>query len=180
MNLRTSAGGLAWCAGLLALAGVLMLLAASHGRHTDVALRVPETSGSPDARFVAMDIFVDSGSKTLAAYQIEITSQDAPGQTLLSGVEGGEHPAFEAPPRYDAQALHPQDNQPCRIIIAAFDVGHDLPRGKTRVARLHMQYRGPSDSMPQLVARVMASATEGGEKIDAVATLTPSAPGTGH
>lgn len=87
-------------------------------------------------RFAAVDVFVDAGSTPLAAYQFEL--KVTAGDVTLVGVEGGEHRAFKSPPYYDPKALSQQ-----RIIVAAFDTGSDLPRGRTRVARLMVQIRGP-------------------------------------
>ncbi len=142
------------------------------GMHHDLGNDTPAAPPVPaDATFVGVDVIIDSEGKKLAAYQVEITSTDAPGLALLAGVEGGEHAAFEVPPHYDPQALHPDDNAPSRIILAAFDVGNELPTGKVRVARLHVQWRGPANEQPTFTARLIASATVGGEKIDATVTL---------
>ena len=96
-------------------------------------------SAAPDSpngvRFTAVDVFVDSGTEALAAYQFEL--KVTAGDVTLVGVEGGEHPAFRPPPYYDPVALAGQ-----RIVIAAFDTGGDLPRGRTRVARLMVRVRG--------------------------------------
>ena len=139
------------------------------GMHRDRGNEAPPAPAN--TAFVGVDVIIDSGDKKLAAYQVEITSADALGFTLLAGVEGGEHAAFEVPPHYDPQALHPVDNAPSRIILAAFDVGNELPTGKVRVARLHVQWGGPANEQPTFTARLIASATVGGEKIDATVTL---------
>ena len=59
------------------------------------------------------------------------------GDAMIVGVEGGDAPAFAAAPHYDPKALAGG-----RIIIADLDVGTDLPRGRTRVATLHMRESG--------------------------------------
>lgn len=95
-------------------------------------------------RFEAVDVFVDSGDVPLAAYQIEVradtASADAKARVKLVGVEGGEKGAFEEPPRYDPAALRAKGGGE-RIILAAYSLREDarLPKGLTRVARLHVQ-----------------------------------------
>jgi hypothetical protein len=91
-------------------------------------------AAEPAPRFRPVDVFVDAGDASLAAYQIEVV---ADGETRIVGVEGGEHAAFHEPPRYDPEALRGG-----RIILAAFNVGTDLPRGRTRVATLHVRESG--------------------------------------
>lgn len=114
-------------------------------------------------RFTAIDVFVDSGAHSLAAYQFELTVEK--GDAKIVGVEGGEHEAFKKPPYYDPKALHAED----RIIIAAYNTGDDLPTGKTRVARLHLQISG--ELTPDYVVRLIVAASENGERLDATATV---------
>jgi hypothetical protein len=87
------------------------------------------------SHFAFVDAYVDSKDQPLAAYQFELTAQGA-GVTLV-GVEGGDAPAFADPPYYD-----PKANLQNRIIVAAFNTGSDLPRGKIRVARVMVRLRG--------------------------------------
>jgi hypothetical protein len=86
------------------------------------------------SRFGAVDIYVDSGSTPLAAYQIELAATN--GVARIVGIEGGEHPAFRQPPFYDPKAMQHE-----RVIIASFSTAAatDLPAGKTRVATIHYQ-----------------------------------------
>jgi len=86
------------------------------------------------SRFCAMDIYVDSGSTPLAAYQLEFAATN--GVAKIVGIEGGEHPAFRQPPFYDPKAIQHE-----RVIIASFSTAAatDLPTGKTRVATIHYQ-----------------------------------------
>ncbi len=113
--------------------------------------RAPGAPGQPDRaegaknaiRFESVDVFVDSGPQPLAAYQFELTAPAEPGfQSVIVGVEGGEHAAYASPPYYDPKAL-----QNDRIIIASFSLAEELPTGRTRVARLHMQVR-PAPAPP--------------------------------
>lgn len=89
-------------------------------------------------RFAPVHVYLDSGSKPLAAYQFELKA--AAGQIKIVGVEGGEHPAFQEAPYYDPAALMNE-----RIIIAAFNTGTDLPIGRTRIATIHLQILGDTE-----------------------------------
>ena len=83
------------------------------------------------------DVFVDSGPAALAAYQLDVAITNAPAKIV--GIEGGEHPAFRQPPYYDPEAMQRE-----RVIIAAYNTapGADLPKGRTRVASLHLRVDG--------------------------------------
>jgi len=111
------------------------------------ASRVTESK----VRFEAVDIYLDSGSHALAAYQFELRATI--GEVKIVGVEGGEHPAFQEAPYYDPAALA-QD----RIIIAAFNTGRDLPTGRTRIARVHLQITGAAEPDYELNLTVAADA----------------------
>jgi hypothetical protein len=89
---------------------------------------------------------------------------DAPDVKIV-GVEGGDHTAFREPPYYDPAALSHN-----RIIIAAFNTGRDLPKGKTRVARLHLQISGPE---PQFKTKLDVAASAEGKDIPATSTVEP-------
>jgi hypothetical protein len=122
--------------------------------------------GAPQAertRFEAVDVYVDSGKVPLAAWQFELAAES--GNAIIVGVEGGEHAAFAEPPYYDPAALSKG-----RIIIASFSTGDDLPVGRTRVARLHMQVTG--DTPPDYAVRLQVAASKDGERIDATASVT--------
>jgi hypothetical protein len=86
------------------------------------------------SRFCAVDIYVDSGSTPLAAYQISFAATN--GVARIVGIEGGEHPVFRQPPVYDTKALQHE-----RVIIASFSTtpAAELPLGKTHVATIHYQ-----------------------------------------
>lgn len=119
----------------------------------------------PAVRFEAVDVYIDSAGQPLAAYQFELLA-DAD-HVKIVGVEGGAHAAFREPPYYDPAAL--QNN---RIIIAAFNTGRDLPTGKTRVARLHLQVTGPD---PQYQTKLDTAATVEGKEIPATASVEAGA-----
>ena len=109
-------------------------------------LRVP-----PMMRFAPVHIYLDPGNKAPAAYQFELKA--TAGQIKIVGVEGGEHPAFQEAPYYDPAALMNE-----RIIIAAFSTGSNLPRGRTRVATIHLQILGDVEPEYELNLAVAADA----------------------
>ena len=138
------------------LAGVLLgapLVAPRRAAAAEPAARV---------RFETLEVFVDSGGQALAAYQFELAAEV--GEVKIAGVEGGEHPAFKSPPYYDPAALSRN-----RIIIAAFNTGRDLPRGRTRVARLHLYVSG--DKAPEYAVRLEAAGNAQGQRIPATVTV---------
>jgi hypothetical protein len=106
----------------------------------------------PTLTFAAYDVFVDSGNRTLGAWQFEWRVRG--GKASIVGVEGGVG-AFATAPYYDAAAL-----QGGRIVIAAFSMAKELPQGRTRVARLHLQIEG--GALPQFAAKLQACADGAG------------------
>lgn len=113
-------------------------------------------------RFAPLYIYLDSGSRNLAAYQFELKA--AAGQIKIVGVEGGEHQAFKEAPYYDPAALAKD-----RIIIAAFNTGSDLPKGRTRIATIHLQITG--DAEPQYELKLAVAADTNGKEIPAEITF---------
>ena len=111
-------------------------------------------------RFCAVDIYVDSGNTTFAAYQLEVTVTN--GAAKIAGIEGGEHPAFHNPPYYDPKAMQNE-----RVILAAFSLApaQQLPTGRTRVATIHFMMSGNVE--PQLELKLQAIADAQGNKIAA-------------
>jgi hypothetical protein len=111
-------------------------------------------------RFRTVDIFMNSKDKPLAAYQIEFTA--TAGDVKIVGIEGGQHPAFSGPPFYDPKAM-----QHDRVIIAAFstETAEELPKGKTRVATIHLQTKGAVE--PKFELKVDTAADAGGNRITA-------------
>lgn len=118
--------------------------------------------------FAAVDVFIDSGKEPLAAYQFELTAKR--GAFKIVGVEGGEHAAFAQPPYYDPAALMRD-----RIIIAAFNTGGDLPNGRTRVARIHIEYEG--NQTPEIGVELSVTADSGGQSIPATADVAQASQG---
>jgi len=142
---------------IVSLTGVCMatLLTA-----TQVARAVRPTE--PRVRFAPVHIYLDSGDKPLAAYQFELKATT--GRIKIVGVEGGEHAAFKEAPYYDPAALAKD-----RIIIAAFNTGRDLPRGRTRIATVHLQILGADEPEYELDLTVAADAD--GRKLPAKLSL---------
>ena len=142
---------------------IAFLLAWAFSRICAPETGTQEKIPGPAVPFVAVDVYLDTGDQQLAAYQIEISEQS--GNMTIVGIEGGEHPAFKEPPYYDPKAL--MNN---RVIIAAFNTGRDLPRGKTRIARIHVQVKG--DYKPRYITKLIAAASPEGKRI--VATVRVS------
>jgi len=117
---------------------------------------------APAVRFEAVDVYVDSGDRPLAAYQFEFAAET--GEVKIVGIEGGDAPAFKAPPYYDPAAL-----QQHRVIVAAFNTDADLPTGRTRVAKLHVMVAG--DAEPQYAAQIEVAADADGQAVPATISL---------
>ncbi|HUT47666.1 MAG TPA: hypothetical protein VMX36_15395 [Sedimentisphaerales bacterium] len=113
-------------------------------------------------RFAPLHIYLDSGNSSLAAYQFELKA--AAGQIKIVGVEGGRHEAFKDAPYYDPAALAKD-----RIIIAAFSTGSDLPKGRTRIATIHLQIIG--DAEPQYELKLTVAADADAKEIPAEITF---------
>jgi hypothetical protein len=103
-----------------------------------------------DARFKAIDVFVDSKEQPLAAYQIELHA--TAGDVKIVGIGGGEHAAYKQPPFYDPKAMMGE-----RVIVAAYSTADDLPVGKTRVARVHVRVGGDVEAKYELKLTALAS-----------------------
>lgn len=121
----------------------------------------------PAVRFAPLHIYLDSGDKPLAAFQFELKA--VAGQIKIVGVEGGEHAAFVEPPYYDPAALAND-----RIIIAAFNTGSDLPKGRTRITTIHLQIIG--DIEPEYELKLAVAASADGKQIPAKITFEKGEP----
>jgi hypothetical protein len=119
--------------------------------------------------FRAVDIYVDSKDKPLAAYQIEFSATN--GNARIVGIEGGEHPAFSEPPFYDPKAMQHE-----RVIIAAFstNIVSILPKGKTRIATIHIQTSSAVE--PEFELKLQVAANSKGNKIAAEASAEERKP----
>ena len=122
----------------------------------------PGDAAADAVRFEAIDVFVDSRDQPLAAWQLELSCTD--GGVLISGIEGGEHPAFREPPYYDPRAVNNN-----RVILGAFSTQDSLPKGRSRVARVHVQVTGPGDRVWQ--TQLTTAADHEGQTIDAEMTI---------
>ena len=127
---------------------------------------VPAQPGGANqaVRFQAVDIVIDSREAPLAAYQLEFLIKI--GNARVVGVEGGEHPAFKEAPSHDPKAIQQE-----RVIIAAFNTSaaDRLPKGRTRVATIHLQVIG--EQTPECMVQLQTAATAEGRKISAKATF---------
>ena len=117
---------------------------------------------SDDVRFEWVDVFVDPGDATLAAWQAEIVTEA--GDVKIVGVEGGEPAAFRNAPYYDPAALAND-----RVILAAFSTGKDLPMGRSRVARVHVRVAGKET--PRFAIKNVLAASADGNEIQASGTV---------
>ena len=115
------------------------------------------------SHFRYLDVHIDPGGAALAAYQIEIESQT--GNMNVVGIEGGEHAAFANPPFHDRIEIIKN-----RVVIAAYSLATDLPRWRTRVARIHVEVRGDAD--PRYTARLIVAGGPGAKPITASVYLT--------
>ena len=115
-------------------------------------------------RFEAVEVYVDSGAKPLAAFQLEFRVEA--GDAKIVGVEGGSHAAFREPPFYDPKALQQE-----RVILAAFNTAKadQLPKNKTRVATIHLRISGRTE--PEFSVKLKTAASVDGKKIPAKTTL---------
>ena len=131
---------------VICLVAISLILAFLYAEAGQAATKV-----GPSVRFAPLHIFLDSGSRPLAAFQFELNA--AAGQIKIVGVEGGEHKAFKEAPYYDPAALAND-----RIIIAAFNTGRELPKGRTRIATIHLQIIGDAEPDYELKLTVAADA----------------------
>jgi hypothetical protein len=105
--------------------------------------------------FDATDVWIDSGTESLAAYQVEIR-YDATVAGIV-GVEGGETAAFNSAPFYD-----PAGMEGGHIIVAAFTADDaNAPTGRVRVARIHWRTEGNQSTA--VTIRLVTAAKVGGE-----------------
>jgi hypothetical protein len=116
------------------------------------------STAQPGVRFAPLHIYIDSGNKSLAAYQFELKA--TAGQIKIVGVEGGQSEAFKEAPYYDPAALAKD-----RIKIAAFSTGSNLPKGRTRIATIHLQIIGNVE--PQYMLKLIVAGDADGQEIPA-------------
>jgi len=124
-----------------------------------------QTSSTNTIRFQAVEIFADPQTAALAAYQLEFTVTS--GNAKIVGIEGGEHPAFAEAPFYDPKAIQHE-----RVILAAFSTQPTvkLPKGKIRVATIHLQISG--DDELKFETKLATAASSDGNKIAVTISAT--------
>jgi hypothetical protein len=115
-----------------------------------------EQDEEPGPRFVTVDVYIDTGEERLAAWQFELECDEA--EAKLAGVESGAVRFRQDPPFYD-----PEARETGRVIVGAFTLQADAPKGKVHVARLHMFEEGPG--VPEYGTKLIAAAAPGGERI---------------
>ncbi|MFN0057801.1 MAG: hypothetical protein ACKVX7_05025 [Planctomycetota bacterium] len=138
------------CAGVLSCAALLAGFA--------MAMAQP---APPGLRFAAYELWIETGDRELAAWQVEVTDPAAHAQ--LVGLEGGSEAAYADAPYYDRAALLQH-----RVIVAAFSLEATLPSGRTHVATLHFALDAASDSAFEVVPVAAADPSGASITIDAV------------
>jgi hypothetical protein len=115
-----------------------------------------------DAYFTTVDLFVVSDTP-VAAWQVELTERR--GAMQIVGVERGDDSTFRDPPFYDRVAV--ERGATDRVVLASYSLGDaaQLPRGRVRVARVHVRATGSAE--PDYEARLVAAGTADGEPLDA-------------
>jgi len=125
--------------------------------------RYTSSAAGGDVRFQSLEIALEV-EEPIAAYQVELVVTR--GEATIVGVEGGDSPGFEDAPYYDPAALAGG-----RIVVGALSTEHVLPRGRQRVAAVHMREAGPGPVEYEL--RLMAAADASGERTEARPLLGP-------
>jgi len=140
----------------------------THHSSLNSALSTQHSALNPSpSSFAALDIYIDPAGSPLAAYQIELLAD--PAQVAIVGIEGGSHPAFAEPPYYDPAALMNH-----RVIIAAFNIGKDLPTARTRVATIHVRITG--DAKPSYEAKLQTAGDSEGKTFAPAVTVEERKP----
>ena len=154
--------------GAILVGGIWLALA----RAASPGIAIPGFEGGARAdagtHFVPVDVMVDTGTKKLGAYEVEVVAKNA----KVVGVEGGESKAFHEAPYYDPAAM-----QGGKIVVAAFSTDGDLPNGLTRVARLHFMMEGAGavagGGMPEMASKLVVATDADGETLNAKLALRP-------
>ena len=120
--------------------------------------------GNTAPRFVAVDVYL-SVDEPLAAWQFELA--DANGVTTIVGVENGDAAAFGDAPYYDRDAI--EAGRAGRVIVADFSLDANLPRGRVRVATLHLML----DGEPEFKLTLKTATARDGSPLEATITLEP-------
>ena len=133
--------------------------------------RAPEVD-APVVRFAAYDVFVDSEDEGLGAWQVDVKAAEGQnaGTVKIVGIEGGETDVYKEPPVYDPRAMMRD-----RVIIGAWSTEKELPRGRTRVARIHVRLEGPAEWEPEFDVALDTAATGEGAVIAGEVSLEKGA-----
>jgi hypothetical protein len=131
----------------------------------EIRIPAPDDAKQDAMHFEAIDVFVDSGTQSLAAWQLELLCLRT--DVEIVGIEGGEHPAFKEPPYYDPRAMNHN-----RVILGSFNTAgmEQLPKGRSRVARVHVQVKGGGDRPWN--CELTTAATTDGRRIEAKIDVT--------
>jgi hypothetical protein len=118
------------------------------------------------SRFAVVDVYVDS-VEPLAAWQFELA--EGSGSMQVVGIEGGNGAGFAEPPYYDRAAV--ANGEADRVIVANFSLRTtlELPRGRTKVATVHVRLRGAAP--PDYELRLVAAGAADGRPIEAKISL---------
>jgi len=125
------------------------------------AATVLSTTAQPEASyFTTVDVFVVSDTP-VAAWQVELTERR--GAMQIVGIERGDDSTFRDPPYYDRVAMTRSD----RIVLASFSLSdaERLPRGRVRIARVHVRATGATE--PDYDLRLVAAGAADGQPIAA-------------
>jgi hypothetical protein len=117
-------------------------------------------------RFAAIGVYVES-PEPLAAWQFELT--ESTGSMTVVGIENGDSPAFAGAPRYDLGAV--DADRADRIVVADYSLAarEELPRGRTRVATVHVRLMGTQ--APDFELELVTAGNADGRAIAALADL---------
>jgi hypothetical protein len=139
-----------------------ILVAATTALHSLADESTPTTAPATTTRFATLDVVLDPANRPLAAYQFDLRASH--GNVKIVGIEGGDHPAYQDAPYYDPAAMMND-----RVILAAYSTNNDLPKTKTRVARIHIQIEGPTQ--PEYTIELTTAAGSDGQPIEATVTI---------
>ena len=133
-----------------------------------LAIWLPAAAGSAgeEIRFVPVEIILDS-PEPVAAWQFELADRNE--SMKVVGVENGDSDVFARAPYYDRGAIVRGDAE--RIVVADYSLAEEsrLPRGRIRVATVHLMIEGEADFELTLVT----ATTSDGRPIDASISQQP-------
>ena len=122
--------------------------------------QAPRVDADAALRFATITITIDPKGSPLAAYQFEITSDQA---FMVVGLDNAGHRVFDGPPHYDRSA---DGSQIDKLIVADFSTwpGDELLADSQAVAVIHVALEGTD---PNLSLELTAAADANGQRIDA-------------